>query len=212
MITLFILGVVFMAAAVVGGRLKALGVQVSIITTRFGRIGLWLTGVVAIGLGVLAHYWETGWPPASAAASASSTPIVEPGGPSVTTTQGAHLTDPPVDYQAAVTFSYGKVDGALDLDFNPPRRVNGHNINQPISGEPVLGADSDVLLAEWDRQDNPTKQQCADRLAHHGVAQTGLLVTGNVVCVRTAQGRIARLILTSTNNYQIRADATIWKN
>jgi hypothetical protein len=103
------------------------------------------------------------------------------------------------------------VEGALDLDFDPPIRVNSHNIFQAIQGEPILGADPDVLLAERDRPGKPTKQQCVDQLAHHAVAQTGPLVTSNAVCLRTSQGRIGNLLIMSTNNNQIRADVTIWK-
>ncbi|MGH3765767.1 MAG: hypothetical protein ACRDTX_11570 [Pseudonocardiaceae bacterium] len=201
---LFMLGSVFIAAAAVGGRLKAGGVQIPIIATKFARIGLALTGMLAIGLGVQEHYWNKSAPPPSPSAS-----TVLPGGPSTTMLQKADPPDSPVGYQGAVAFSHDEVDGELDLDFNPPRRVNNHNIKQ-LSGKPNLSGDKDVLLAEWDHQANPAKQQCADQLAHHGVAQTGPLVAGNVVCVRTTQGRIARLIITSADNDQIRADATIW--
>lgn len=192
---MILLGLIFIGAAVIGGRLKVGGIQIPLITTKRGCLGLFLTGVVAIGLGV--HY-------------ESPAPIVATGSPSITAPQVRQPIDPSVDYQARVTFSHDKVEGSLDLDFSPPRRVNSNNIKQPRPGEPILGADPNVLLAEWSGQNKPNKQQCIDQLAHHGVAETGPLVAGNIVCVRTAQGRIANLTITSTNSDQIRADATIW--
>jgi hypothetical protein len=196
-ISLITLGLIFVAGTMVGGSFEAAGVRIPAITTKSDKIGLVVVGAVTIAIGFGVYAMGSGAQKYRPTTPIVNSPVagVSPGGPSATTLQVTHDDDPPdpsVDYQGPVT-------------------VSNHDISQPLPGVPALAAGADVILAVWNHQGIPTKQQCRDSLLTNGVTQTGPLLAGKIVCVCTAQGLIARLIILNTTTNQIRADATIWK-
>lgn len=214
--TLFVLGIALLAAAFIGGGLKVANIEIPVISTKVGGIGLATAGLLAIGLGYQAHYWDsrnTQQTAATDAAPDQPSPTSQQGGvpptESVTmpSTQPSSMpTDPSVFYQGTLTFT----TPGYDLDLNPPKPVDGETIESLDDGELYTGTES-VLLAEWDQQQTPNKAACGQQINQRGGPEVTDLVVGNVVCVRTAHGHTARLTVDSVGTTGLVMQVTVWK-
>lgn len=218
--TLFLLGIGLLAAAFIGGGLKVSNVvEIPVISTRVGGIGLGAVGLLAIGLGYLTHEWDTQRPSASPpaatasppAATATSGPTAQPSNatPATSTTAKsttATPTDPTVLFSGSMTFD----NSGLDLDLAPPRHVDDASIVNLTTGE--LYTSSAVRMAPWDQQQQPDKAACAKQLEQRGSVEVTGLTDGAIVCVRTVRGHIARLTVQATGPSGLVVDGIVWQS
>lgn len=136
--------------------------------------------------------------------------------PTTTTTPPPSTTTTPA--QVAVFFSGsleldgdGGPGGGWWLDDNPPRST--------FTGDLFYGSDNEIAastaLVAWDSSTPPTEAQCASQLDTHLGIHVMQVVRGSMACLRTWEGRVGYVIVTSTSGTYdlspvISVQATVW--
>jgi hypothetical protein len=191
------------------------------LSTRHVRIAAVAGGAVliiglAVAIGTASGSRPKPHPTSAAPAPSTSAPSVPPpvaSGPPVSPTAAPSTAPahPVVRWHGTVTWTGPDVN--RDLDSIPPR-ASGRDAD--VAGdtfETTLNAASDgVQLAVVTGKSG--FQQCRDAVAANGDDHTGSLHDGDVVCVLTSQGRVARLrVLHAALTFPaatVKADATVW--
>lgn len=117
---------------------------------------------------------------------------------------------PSVRWYGAVTWNGPDVH--RDLDAVPVRTDAAGGDLAGSTFETTLSADSGAQL--YVMTGSPGYQQCRDAVAANGTDETKSLHAGDVVCVLTSEGRVARVrVRTAAIGFPaatIRADVTVW--
>ncbi|MEU3454692.1 hypothetical protein ABZ671_13960 [Micromonospora sp. NPDC006766] len=121
-----------------------------------------------------------------------------------------------IRWQGRITINtIGKSTNGTELDPVPPHPGNGTSADISSWLEPgqISGKWEELNLAEWTGSAFPTPKQCSDQIDANPVMYLRVR-KGSVVCVRTAEGRIAALKLVKVSAEFLEphtADATIWE-
>ncbi len=99
--------------------------------------------------------------------------------------------------------------GKFNLDQAEPKTV-GNNYIFGLSGDMLYVNDGNSVLAMWETDSVPSKEQCANRAATEGSNQVTNLVAGNRVCGKTDEGRIFRIEILGTGSNGIHSKTTVW--
>jgi len=151
---------------------------------------------------------SSGEPTPLARPTASTTADPSMAGDSVTPSNSP--VQPAVFWEGPVHFpnSYGK-DDEFSFDVSPPRYVEGHSVLLGV-GDGHFEADEGILLAEWTSDSVPTWSECADLVTSDGSDITGGLSDGSVVCGRTIEGRVFRIVANHFDGYALFSTVTVW--
>lgn len=227
-------GIVFLAAAAVGGGLKASGYEVKPITSVGARVSLGMIGGLALVLGIFAGSIGTTKPETPVTAPTTAAPQNPSTSPTPSTPAAAAPlpASPPVSAASpskTSVFWNGQISldeyadvrpsKLRDLDSTPPQTSPddgdiGAGDIESHSAEYTYGylvAPSGAhTLAEWPGTTAPTREQCREAAAASG-SETIEMHQGGYACVRTSQGRTALLKITKLiGDQSLQATVTVW--
>lgn len=235
-VTLVTLGIVFLAAAAIGGGLRASGYEVKPITSVGARVGLGMIGGLALVLGIIAGSIGTTKPepPVTAPTAAApldsststtpSTPAAAALPPASAPASTASPSEMSVFWSGQITLDeYADVRSARlrDLDSAPPKTgpddgdIGAGDI-ESNSAEYTYGylvaPEGALTLAEWPGTTTPTREQCREAAVASG-SETIKMSQGGYACVRTSQGRTALLKITKLiGDQSLQATVTVWND
>lgn len=230
-IPLAMIGIVFLAAAVIGGGLKASGYEIKPITSVGGRLGLGMVGGLALVLGILASSMATTKPEmpvtaptneSSQGRSTSSAPRTAVAPPSTSpSTSTASPSKPSVFWSGQITldeYASSAPSKFRDLDSAPPtiRRGDGDVGAGDIESDSIeyfgylVAPTGARTVAKWSGTTAPTREQCREAAVASG-SETIEMQEGDYACVRTSQGRTALLKVTKLiGDQSLQAAVTVW--
>lgn len=151
--------------------------------------------------------------PTTSAGVPATTPRLPDGTPGTTTTTTTTVV-PPVAPPArsgdpAVRFTGELAFGSVNLDYQQPRDLPGHNVYR--IQESRLYADDLFLLVEWPTDSVPGHGECAAKVSANGKRDATGLVAGSQVCGRTPEGRVFRIEVLGVSANEIRGRVTVWE-
>ena len=144
----------------------------------------------------------SGTPGASSDPAASATGTLESGGN-------------PVQWQGDVVITVNGTDlDSVPVDNGASTQVSSLYDESGFGSSPFTfgGLPNGGNLAVWSGSTTPTRSQCYDEVASQGVSEVSI-IDGTVVCVTTAQDRVAVLKVIddqADNGDGIQVDATVW--
>jgi hypothetical protein len=189
--------------------------------------GVVLFVVVVIALATVSHGGDKPKavqpepPPAPAPSSNSAPAAVPPPSPSASPSSAAPAPSASTPPAAPVQRWKGTltVNGPYvrrDLDATPPR-TSTHSGEPDVRGDwlrPMLKGESDAQLAVLSPGSHPDAKACRDAASSTGESDTDPLQEGDVVCVVTASGRVARLITEhstqTTSSPELTFSVVVW--
>lgn len=209
---LFVIGIVFVGAALAGGGLRAGNFEVPVITTRVGAVGLFIVGALAVVLGALLHHWETASPQPTATAgptrgSVDASSGSSPGPASPTSAPGMTSGTELAHYTVDVPWLYG-----INFDNHPARPVYVNNTAGPSGADLVVwGSDgyltSSGQIAQLDAPDSDY-QSCVNDTRYVSIQPSQL---GTVGCF-TGHGVVAGFkVLDMKPGKYTSFQVTVWK-
>ncbi|MBB4688139.1 hypothetical protein [Amycolatopsis jiangsuensis] len=98
--------------------------------------------------------------------------------------------------------------GRYNLDFKKPIYLAEKYI-APFYLDLVAYGEA-AKLAEWQTDSLPGKDECASAVAERGDSRTGELVKGNIVCGKTAEGRIFRIEVLGVSGNTVTSKVLVW--
>jgi hypothetical protein len=213
-VPLAVLGIVFLAAAAVGGGLKAMNIEVGILESGRRQILLALIGAVALGLAFLPLILKSN---TQSSSQAQVNPTVA-SGPSQRSsqTQSASTKSPA---PTPVWTSTGKIligpQSGIDFDSIPPGPGSGSNTLILYGGSELYTSGS-IKIATWTKDVPPTRDQCNALAQAQGNFEQPAEVGGQY-CLLTGQGqghtvylKIASIDTSNTADVTAYADVIVW--
>ncbi|MDR7273350.1 hypothetical protein [Catenuloplanes atrovinosus] len=160
--------------------------------------------------------------PDAAVATSPPAPPAAVTTPAAATTTGASPTPGSTPagtelFNAPITFQAGS-DSETDLDGDAPKRTPDDEDND-ILLEPDMREDAgdlsdfdgSALIAKWDGDGTPGYEQCRQAAANQGITTVEDVRKGTVLCVRTSEGRIVRMIATDYQKFHsMTFDTVMW--
>jgi hypothetical protein len=146
----------------------------------------------------------------SAPVTTSPTTAQTVSAPQSTTSSAPPVREPGVYWSGDLTL--GATMSSMQkysLDFNPPRYVDGRNMELSASS-PALSMNGGGQLTEWQTDSTPGKPQCVTLTKNQGSSQTGRLVVGSYVCGKTIEGRPFRLHVARIEEFRMDIETTVW--
>lgn len=214
-VVLVTIGIVLLAAAVVGGKLALGGAEIPQITSALARSALAILGIVALLLGLFPS--APGKPtPTDSDASAQSSSSATPAG----TSSISPRAEPSLQPEQPLWRGTLLFESAIDFDTDPPTVTSDSDptmdiyagndfATAPINQIITFGA-SRKGVARWAQQAAPTADDCAVLLQTQGV-NTSRFSTGDRFCVRSRGERIAFITFPGKQDGNWKLDATVWR-
>lgn len=152
----------------------------------------------------------------SPAASAAAPPTTTPVTPTPTTAAPSATASGPVQRWSG-TLTLEGPRALRDLDTVPPSATTRDDLYD-VRGDwlkPIIQTGSGAQVAVLDPGTRSDARACQEAASASGGAQTETLHAGDVVCVATAQGRVAKLVIRTATQTSTRprvvATTTIWE-
>jgi hypothetical protein len=234
--SLVLTGIILLAAGVIGGGLSASGIEIKVLTSKPTKVGLALVGLLAIVLGVFGNKLAPTAPQQAAAQTSSlaTTSSCCPT-PVTTTLDTTTTTTAPPTTSSSAHPGTGRVfwSGTISLDASglaadrqirdldsSPSKIDpdegdiGARAVEPYRASPwgtlVPSRSNPSTVALWMGKGEPTQQQCRETAIAAASSDVDIQ-PGEYACVRTSQGRTARLKLREfTTDVSLQADTTVW--
>jgi len=207
-VVLVVIGIVLLAAAVVGDKLVLGGAEIPQTSSALARGALATLGVVALLLGIFPA-GKTGPAPTD---GASATPPAPGGVPAALASGDPPAPDEPL-WHGTLLF-----ESAIDFDTDPPSVTSDSDAAMDIyaGNDFATGPINQIItlgtsVAKWTRPTAPTAEDCATLLQTHGL-DSAHFGGGDQFCVRS--GGAERLVFLSFpgqpgDHWEI--EATVWQ-
>jgi hypothetical protein len=212
--SLAIFGLIILAAAVIGGGLRAKDFEVPVIDSLSRQVLLGGVGILALTIALIVTLRGNGKPSPRGADSKGSTTSMATqnptGDPSSSTPQAA---SPSISKQPIWRGEVRIGRTSMDLDATPPQPGEGSggdvDAGETTRSEIFVGATIDASVAAWRDSTTPSRSQCEEVASTQAARFVVSKVNGNV-CLKTDQGHIALLEINRVDSNAFYAMATIW--
>jgi hypothetical protein len=118
-----------------------------------------------------------------------------------------------VYWQGAVGITFGP-PGGINFDLKPATTSADRPTNISFTGSALENAyiGTTVLVSQWTGAGQPTHADCANWVLTHPTNVVNNVAEGMQICIRTVQGRIGQLTVTSISPDQstLNVTAVIW--
>jgi hypothetical protein len=118
-----------------------------------------------------------------------------------------------VYWQGAVGITFGP-PGGINFDLKPPTTSADSPTNISYGSNTLENAwtGTTVLVSQWTGAGRPTHAQCANWVLTHPTNVVNNVAEGMRICIRTVQGRIGQLMVTSISpdHSTLNVVAVIW--
>jgi hypothetical protein len=194
------------------------------------RLGIWLTFGGTILAALIAGVFtlvaargsggDSGPTPAAAGRSTTQTVATTGTAGAATTPPGTTtpaVADAEIRWQNQLAMQSTINSDRMDLDALPPRLVQGSKGDLDalsVTDDATLGraVEGDATVAQFTGNGAPAFAVCRDTALAQGVAEVRGVAAGAVLCVKTTEGRIARLTVKKIDgrSHTITFDALVW--
>ncbi|MFI5845506.1 hypothetical protein ACIA8K_37965 [Catenuloplanes sp. NPDC051500] len=152
------------------------------------------------------------------ASTVTAGPAAAPPASSPATTPSGAAEIPTEQFNRKITLQAGATDDAMDLDTVPPQLSEEDADNDVLletdmreSVGDVADFDGGARIAKWKGDGVPDYAQCQDAAATQGIRIVENVKKGTVLCVRTSEGRTARLTVSSFEEFHsMTFDTVVW--